>query len=448
MDAVFSTLFSPPTPRASPAQSPPSSPSPIPRPPTASPDRLHRLRLRLLRLRPFAEDPLHSASSSTAHLPFTPLQNYSFLDRCAEDAKTAADRKRREVLDELLQHEDDPLYWLQPSKSTHASGTSTRSLFPPPVPPKEELPPPEDQPLVDLTNHPPAETPPRRPTPPRPHLPPSTRRTPRNTRPPPASKTRPRPPSSPHSPHPSAPLLLHPLLLPLPLGLLLLSSAVRPASSRASTDGDYADDERLPAKSALDLASPPPLDLAITHGTPFAAHPYVPPSGAPGFEGDRRWDKGFEFDKTGVERRSVALTGRKPATTPVLTVALADKVPAPDLPALARLPRAWALLYSLDEHGISLQTLYARCARHAGGTLLVVRDAGDALFGAWTGEGIHLSKGAYYGSGEAFLWREARDGGVRVFRWTGRNDYVALCEPGYISFGGGEGHYGCIWTRR
>ena len=26
---------------------------------------------------------------------------------------------------------------------------------------------------------------------------------------------------------------------------------------------------------------------------------------------------------------------------------------------------------------------------------------------------------------------------VRVFKWTGRNDYVALCEPDYISFGGG-----------
>ena len=26
---------------------------------------------------------------------------------------------------------------------------------------------------------------------------------------------------------------------------------------------------------------------------------------------------------------------------------------------------------------------------------------------------------------------------LRVFKWTGRNDYIALCEPDYISFGGG-----------
>ena len=64
----------------------------------------------------------------------------------------------------------------------------------------------------------------------------------------------------------------------------------------------------------------------ITHGTPFAAHPYVPPSGAPGFAGDRAWNKGFEFDKENVERVSVRLVGRKESTTPVLSVGIADKV--------------------------------------------------------------------------------------------------------------------------
>ena len=53
------------------------------------------------------------------------------------------------------------------------------------------------------------------------------------------------------------------------------------------------------------------------------------------------------------------------------------------------------------------------------------------------GEGIHPSKGAYYGSGESFLWQMVASDRVRVFKWTGKNDYVALCEPDYISFGGG-----------
>ncbi len=35
-----------------------------------------------------------------------------------------------------------------------------------------------------------------------------------------------------------------------------------------------------------------------------------------------------------------------------------------------------------------------------------------------------------------FLWKANGDE-VRVFNWTGKNDYVALCEPESISFGGG-----------
>jgi hypothetical protein len=50
----------------------------------------------------------------------------------------------------------------------------------------------------------------------------------------------------------------------------------------------------------------------------------------------------------------------------------------------------------------------------------------------------------------SFLWRttsdipdpsQEKDGGqlpdVEVYRWTGRNDYVALCEPDFVSLGGG-----------
>lgn len=69
-----------------------------------------------------------------------------------------------------------------------------------------------------------------------------------------------------------------------------------------------------------------PGDAAISHGTPFAAQPFVPPSGAPGFAGDRTWNKGFEFDKENVERASVRLVGRKESTTAVLTGSVADKV--------------------------------------------------------------------------------------------------------------------------
>jgi len=238
-------------------------------------------------------------------------------------------------------------------------------------------------------------------------------------------------------------------------------------------------------------------DAQISHGTPFsrslkgspfASHVYIPPTGAPGFQGERYdWDKGFsaeldnELDKeynsaerelTGVAKKkgkgkqrevvgvgrlmekksgSVELLGRKASTTSILGVQLADAI-RPHLPALARLPRKWTLIYSLDQHGISLNTLYSRCETHMqtkpgtsgpAGVLVVVKDAGDGLFGVWMAEeGIHPSRGkGYYGSGECFLWRYI-EGKFQVYKWTGKNNYVALCEPGFLSFGGGDGNYG------
>jgi TLD len=39
-----------------------------------------------------------------------------------------------------------------------------------------------------------------------------------------------------------------------------------------------------------------------------------------------------------------------------------------------------------------------------------------------------------------FLWRYV-EGKLDVYNWTGKNDYVALCEPEYLSFGGGCVHF-------
>ena len=66
----------------------------------------------------------------------------------------------------------------------------------------------------------------------------------------------------------------------------------------------------------------------LTHGTPFASQTYVPPTGAPGFDGDRVWNKShFEFDpESKVSRKGVILKGRKDITSIVLTSSLADLV--------------------------------------------------------------------------------------------------------------------------
>jgi len=236
---------------------------------------------------------------------------------------------------------------------------------------------------------------------------------------------------------------------------------------------------------------------------------FVPIPGAPGFKpDDYDWDKGFSAAleheamidhslssikgkiqpsiapptsstsasstpsvKLGqyMEKKSgiVELIGRRLTTAPVLTSTVANKVcsaspttPAfsplkqirPLLPALSRLQRSWSLVYSLDQHGISLKTLYVNCeaasttlakskpATKLSGMVFVVKDTEGAVFGAWMSDGLRMSRGneMYYGSGESFLWKwleEEND--LRVFKWTGRNDYIALCEPNFISFGGG-----------
>jgi hypothetical protein len=84
----------------------------------------------------------------------------------------------------------------------------------------------------------------------------------------------------------------------------------------------------------------------------------------------------------------------------------------PNLPALMRLPRQWTLFYSLDQHGISLNTLYSRCdppsstrTPHPKGALVAMQDSGGRIFGVWVAEGLKRStRGGYYGGGESSVF--------------------------------------------
>lgn len=216
------------------------------------------------------------------------------------------------------------------------------------------------------------------------------------------------------------------------------------------------------------LASQP--SISITHSIFLLIIIY-----SEGFDGDRNWNKGFEFSPDQKVGRPIDLIGRSETARKVLSsrtaeivspinmyveicyilthccsplficLSRADHQLRPSLPPLFRLAKKWTLLYSLDQHGISLATFYSRVSPHCalGGCLLAVRDAEDQTFGVWMGDGIRKSASTgsgrgYYGSGESFLWKqESDDAAAQVFKWTGKNDYVALCESDYISFGGG-----------
>ncbi|VVT43796.1 uncharacterized protein SAPINGB_P000150 [Magnusiomyces paraingens] len=174
------------------------------------------------------------------------------------------------------------------------------------------------------------------------------------------------------------------------------------------------------------------------------------------------------------------LVGYSPRTkTRLLTPELAEEIRAL-VPARHQLYDTWTLVYSLEQHGASLATLYSNNAppptyggseeltRHRHGLVLVIKDRGHRLFGAYVNEHFHTiavtGSRRYYGNGDCFLWTtnltkervlgdsnalESSEGTheqlqFKAFPYTGVNDFVIYCTPQFLSMGGGDGHYG-LW---
>ncbi|RAR07314.1 oxidation resistance protein 1 [Stemphylium lycopersici] len=184
----------------------------------------------------------------------------------------------------------------------------------------------------------------------------------------------------------------------------------------------------------------------------------------------------------------------------LLSKALAEEIRLL-LPPRLQLVDEWSLAYSLEQNGVSLGTLYQQSDEYRGkrgGFVLVVRDGGGGIFGAYLSDAPHPST-SFYGNGECFLWRahilaglpdlqmnlppppsedttnavrmttisspkrredklalphsgQATKSGAstperirfKAFPYSGVNDYMIFCEHSYLSVGGGDGHYG-LW---
>ncbi|MCJ1226175.1 oxidation resistance protein 1 [Toensbergia leucococca] len=77
------------------------------------------------------------------------------------------------------------------------------------------------------------------------------------------------------------------------------------------------------------------------------------------------------------------------------------------VPPRLQLIDTWSLTYSLERDGVSLATLYNKCAPYLSTLsqfILVIRDAAGGIFGAYLTSAPHPSP-SYYGTGECFLWR-------------------------------------------
>ncbi|XP_074964466.1 TLD domain-containing protein 2 isoform X2 [Phalacrocorax aristotelis] len=101
----------------------------------------------------------------------------------------------------------------------------------------------------------------------------------------------------------------------------------------------------------------------------------------------------------------------------------------------------WHLLYCTGRDGFSLRTLY-RCGDQPGcPALLLIRDTEAQAFGAFSATPIRCSNG-FYGTGETFLFSFSPE--LKVFRWTGRNNFFLKGDVDLLMVGGGSGRFG-LW---
>ncbi|KAF1808921.1 TLD-domain-containing protein, partial [Eremomyces bilateralis CBS 781.70] len=272
-------------------------------------------------------------------------------------------------------------------------------------------------------------------------------------------------PAPTHSPPsgPSASYFTYPVTYAVSGLLRRLSEGPRASSSTPPRTGHAATHE----KATMDRVYTPPRRNA----SPFQPPPLTPLS-----------LEGYKESTTGSGR--------------LLSRALAEEIRLL-LPPRLQLVEDWKLAFSLAQDGVSLATLYKKLEPlrgKRGGFVLVVKDGGDNVFGAYLSDAPHPTT-YYYGTGECFLWRAsilkelptlaslppppsadttnaqrmttisharnmlspASSNGVsrsgtstperirfKAFPYSGINDYMIYCEQSYLSVGGGDGHYG-LW---
>ncbi|PFH63042.1 hypothetical protein XA68_10083 [Ophiocordyceps unilateralis] len=171
--------------------------------------------------------------------------------------------------------------------------------------------------------------------------------------------------------------------------------------------------------------------------------------------------------------------GRATGAGLLLTTTVAEEIRAM-VPERLRIVEDWRLVYSLEQDGASLATLYQRARPFDGcrvGFVLVVKDQEGGIFGAYLSEHPHPAP-SYFGNGECFLWRVSALASLppppssdtthltrhttlasppasgdstpselirfKAFPYSGLNDCYINCEAGFLSVGAGGGHYG-LW---
>jgi len=136
------------------------------------------------------------------------------------------------------------------------------------------------------------------------------------------------------------------------------------------------------------------------------------------------------------------LEDRYDSTIPVINNRIAEQIRT-RIPALYKEAIHWKLLYSIDQHGLSLKTLYSNI-KHAGPCVMAITTKNNEIFGAFTSEPFDPSiSNNYYGSGLSFIWKVNDHDNVDFYQsMGGSNQYYILADNHFIAMGGGNGKFG------
>ncbi|ORX52072.1 TLD-domain-containing protein [Piromyces finnis] len=140
-----------------------------------------------------------------------------------------------------------------------------------------------------------------------------------------------------------------------------------------------------------------------------------------------------------LSRKTVNLKGRNEDTLPVLNDDLAEIIRC-RLPNLLQEATTWKLLYSMNQHGATLSTLY-RKIKNQGPCIIVLKSSEDEIFGAFITEAFDPSNKGFFGTPECFLWK-ADKYQFKKFSATHINQYFMVAESNFIAMGGGNGNFG------
>jgi len=101
----------------------------------------------------------------------------------------------------------------------------------------------------------------------------------------------------------------------------------------------------------------------------------------------------------------------------------------------------WELLFSTEQDGFSLHSLYRKSALVDSPVLIVIQDTDHAVFGALISCPPVISE-SFMGTGESWLFTFYPS--FKVYEWTGENNFIVRGGLSSLVVGSSDGHFG-LW---